>query len=187
MAWSILPRLESLVPLPVPPFAFLPGAGKCATAFRHLPSSLQPLWVELPNHRSWHDVLRWWLHVSGLWSKHRGEWSKGEPIMFFHGEVDWGKATGYCSTEIQRDSVHPGYPPVLTSLNRTPKILGVTLDTHFTFGLHARDCVKRDSRVLNVMKALPGSSWDFTTENLVATYKAIYIVRAILNYGAPSG
>ena len=45
-----------------------------------------------------------------------------------------------------RDEVGP--------LNRTPKILGVsvTLDTHFTFGPHARDCVERASRACNVMK-----------------------------------
>ena len=29
----------------------------------------------------------------------------------------------------------------VASLKRTPKILGIMLDTHFTFGLHARDCV----------------------------------------------
>ena len=68
-------------------------------------------------------------------------------------------------------------------LNRTPKILGVTLDTHFTFAPHARDCVERASRALKVMKATAGSNWGFTTETLVATYKAI--VRPILNYPAP--
>ena len=68
-------------------------------------------------------------------------------------------------------------------LNRTPKILGVTLDTHFTFAPHARDCVERASRALKVMKATAGSNWGFTTETLVATYKAI--VRPILNYAAP--
>ena len=68
-------------------------------------------------------------------------------------------------------------------LNRTPKILGVTLDTHFTFAPHAHDCVERASRALKVMKATAGSNWGFTTETLVATYKAI--VRLILNYAAP--
>ena len=43
-------------------------------------------------------------------------------------------------------------------LNRTPKILGINLDTHFTFSPHARDCFKRTSRALNVMKALAGAS-----------------------------
>ena len=68
-------------------------------------------------------------------------------------------------------------------LNRTPKILGVTLDTHFTFEPHARDCVERASRALNVMKALAGSSWGFTTEMLVASYKVI--VRPILSATMP--
>ena len=47
----------------------------------------------------------------------------------------------------------------------------------------ARDWVERASRALNIMKALAGLSWGFTTETLVATYKAI--VRTILNYTAP--
>ena len=68
-------------------------------------------------------------------------------------------------------------------LNRTFKILGVTLDTHFTFSPHAHDCDERALRALNVMKALAGSSWGFTTETLVATYKAI--MHPILNYAAP--
>ena len=67
-------------------------------------------------------------------------------------------------------------------LNRTPKILGVMLDTHSTFGPHASDCVELALRALNVMKALSGSSW-VATKTLVATYKAI--VRPMLNYAAP--
>ena len=54
--------------------------------------------------------------------------------------------------------------------NRTPKILEVKQDTHFTFAPHARDWVERASRALNVIKALTGLSWVFMTENLVATY-----------------
>ena len=71
---------------------------------------------------------------------------------------------------------------VVAPLNRTPKILGVTLDTHFTFGSHVRDCVERALRALNVMKALARSSCSFLTKALVATYKAIE--RSILNYAA---
>ena len=70
----------------------------------------------------------------------------------------------------------------MAPLNRTPKILGVTLDTNCTFSPHARNCVGWASRALNVMKALAGSSLFFTTETLVATYKAI--VRSIINYAA---
>ena len=98
--------------------------------------------------------------------------------------------------KIQCDTVHLGYrthqswfhPQVhirdeVAPLNRTLKILGVTLDTHFTFGPHARDCVEHAWRTLNIMKALAGLSWSFTTETLVALYKAI--VRPILKYAVP--
>ena len=53
---------------------------------------------------------------------------------------------------------HPKVPigDEVALLNRTPKIPRVTLDTHFIFGHHAHDCVERDSRALNVMKALAG-------------------------------
>ena len=45
---------------------------------------------------------------------------------------------------------------VVAPLNRTPKILGVHRDTHFTFGPHVCDCVERSSSALNVVKALAG-------------------------------
>ena len=49
-------------------------------------------------------------------------------------------------------------------MNRTPKILGVTLDIHFTDSPHTRNCVNRAAKALNIMKALAGRSWGFTTE-----------------------
>ena len=88
------------------------------------------------------------------------------------------------TSDTNRSRLHPQVliGDVVPPLNRTPIILGVTLDTHFTFGPHARGCVEQASRALNVMKALAGVSrpklW-----SLVATYKAI--VRPILNYAAP--
>ena len=57
-------------------------------------------------------------------------------------------------------------------LNRTPKILDITLDIHFTFGPHAHDCIERALRSFNVMKGLAWSSWGFSTKTLLATYKA---------------
>ena len=43
-----------------------------------------------------------------------------------------------------------GYQP----MNKTSKVLGFQLDTHFPFGPHARDCVEHTH---NVMKTLAGS------------------------------
>ena len=129
--------------------------------------------------------------LAGHCSQHCEGRGKSQPTVRYSGEMGLWEATGHCPPEIQRDPVHIRYPPVPTPppgayqwrLSRTLKILGVTLDTHFTFGPNARDCVKRVSRAPNVMKALTGSSWGFTTETLVATYKAI--VRPILNYMLP--
>ena len=60
----------------------------------------------------------------------------------------------------------------VTPWNRTPKSLGGKLDTHFSFGPHVRNGVERALSAFNaVIKALAGSSWNFTTETcLVTTY-----------------
>ena len=79
--------------------------------------------------------------------------------------------------EFQRDTVHLGYTPVSAPptmanrrrsgpLNRTPRIVGVTLDSHFTFGLHAPRLYRASFQNHNIMRALAGSScgsfnWDF--------------------------
>ena len=58
-------------------------------------------------------------------------------------------------------------------LNRPPKILGVTWDTHLTFAAHARDIIARSASSLRISKALAGTNWGFEKETLVHTYKAI--------------
>ena len=68
-------------------------------------------------------------------------------------------------------------------LVKTPKILGLTWDTHYTFGPHASATTQRATSTLRVLKALAGTSWGFSKETLVGTYKAI--TRPILNYAAP--
>ena len=60
------------------------------------------------------------------------------------------------------------------------RILSTRIPSTITIGPHAHDYVERASRALNAMEAISGSSWGFTTEILVATYKPI--VRPILNY-----
>ena len=98
---------------------------------------------------------------------------QGKLIMFYPGEVGRWKATGHPpppQSEIQHNSVHLGYPPVqirdeLALLDNTSKILGVMLDTHFTFNPQVRDCVEQASKALKVVKALAGSSRTFTIKN----------------------
>lgn len=68
-------------------------------------------------------------------------------------------------------------------LDKTPKILGVTWDTHFTFSPHVKATANKASTTLRILKALAGTSWGLSKEDIIATYKTI--TRPILNYAAP--
>ena len=67
-------------------------------------------------------------------------------------------------------------------LVRSPKLLGVYLDTLFSFNTH---CVQVANRVnkRNVLKALAGTNWGQQKETLQMTYKALK--RSIAYYAAP--
>ena len=70
-------------------------------------------------------------------------------------------------------------------LNRSPKILGVHLDTSLTSNVQCTQAATRVSNRNNVLKAL--ASWQAlpgdNKETILMTYKAIE--RLVINYGAP--
>ena len=68
-------------------------------------------------------------------------------------------------------------------LERTPKILGVLLDTSFAFHHHCEYVANRVSKRNNILKALAGTSWGQQKETLLMTYKAVG--RSIVDYAAP--
>ena len=68
-------------------------------------------------------------------------------------------------------------------LCRLPKILGVTLDTHFTFSPHVRITVERARSRLSILKALAGVSWGQSKEVLLLTNRAL--IKPVLSYAAP--
>jgi hypothetical protein len=68
-------------------------------------------------------------------------------------------------------------------LEKYPKILGVTLDTHHTFKPHILNSSSKASSRLRILKAVAGTSWGYETETLINTYKSL--IRPILNYAAP--
>ena len=68
-------------------------------------------------------------------------------------------------------------------LERTPKILGVLLDTSFAFHHHCEYVANRVSKRNNILKALAGTSWGQQKETLLMTYKAVG--RSIADYAAP--
>jgi hypothetical protein len=58
-------------------------------------------------------------------------------------------------------------------LSKTPKILGVTLDTFFTFNHHCTAIAQKIGKRNTILKALAGSTWGQQKETLLLTYKAI--------------
>ena len=68
-------------------------------------------------------------------------------------------------------------------LEKKPKVLGLTLDTHLTFTQHCKSIAVKVQQRNNVLKALTGSTWGCDKETLLTTYQAIG--RSILNYCCP--
>ena len=68
-------------------------------------------------------------------------------------------------------------------LVRSPKLLGVYLDTFFSFNKHCVQVANRVSKRNKVLNALAGTNWGQQKETLLMTYKALG--RSIANYAAP--
>ena len=68
-------------------------------------------------------------------------------------------------------------------LVRNQKLLGVYLDTFFSFNTHCVQVANRVSKRNNVLKALAGTNWGQQKEMLLLTYKALG--RSIANYATP--
>ena len=66
----------------------------------------------------------------------------------------------------------------------SPRILGVYLDTFFSFNNHYVQVANRVSKRNNVLKALAGTNWGQQKETLLMTYKAVG--RSIANYAVPA-
>ena len=58
-------------------------------------------------------------------------------------------------------------------LVRNPKLLGVYLDTFFSFNTHCVQVANRVRKRNNVLKALAGTNWGQQKETLLLTYKAL--------------
>ena len=75
------------------------------------------------------------------------------------------------------------YEDALIPLVKNPKILGVTLDPHFTFGPHAKKVVDKMGSRLKVLKALAGMDWGGEPEVMLQTYKSL--AASIPDFAAP--
>ena len=68
-------------------------------------------------------------------------------------------------------------------LERKPRILGVTFDTHFTFTPHINTIIQRTTPRLNIMRALAGTTWGQSKETLLITFKSL--IKSIFTYACP--
>ena len=69
------------------------------------------------------------------------------------------------------------------SLDRRPRVLGVTFDTHLIFSPHISAVADRASSRIRLLKALAGTRWGQSKETLLLTYRSY--IRPILSYAAP--
>ncbi|MCP4061384.1 MAG: hypothetical protein GY738_29760 [Pseudoalteromonas sp.] len=68
-------------------------------------------------------------------------------------------------------------------LEKTPKILGVTFDTFFTFSSHISTITSKLSSRLKILKCLAGTKWGHQKETLLTTYNTL--LRPITTYACP--
>ena len=141
MARRVPPLQQDIELSPAAPLVFLPGAGGGLAGVHHL---LQPtstiLSPTIPSHmQTWRPMVtspRCWLLLSASWRPRRG--------LTNFALYWWGGQMASNWPLLPRNPAWPCSAPTPTSLdstlkcesvtplNRTPKILGVALDTHFT-------------------------------------------------------
>ena len=67
-------------------------------------------------------------------------------------------------------------------LDKSPRILGVRFDTHFSISSHDMDVVRSARDKLRTLRALAGSGWGCQKEVLLRAYKTY--VEPVVNYAA---
>ena len=95
-----------------------------------------------------------------------------------------------CSTTLFTPDNHQSnyHPKILINdiqlpLNKSPKLLGVTFDTHFTFRNHVTNIQNTTKKRLIILKALAGRTWGQDKSTISLTYN--FVIRPIINYAAP--
>ena len=63
-----------------------------------------------------------------------------------------------------------------------PKVLGLTLDPKLIYNAHIQNITTHAQKLLQVIKALTGTTWSKQKETLVATFKAV--MRPTLEYAS---
>src|SRR6201990_608897 len=85
-----------------------------------------------------------------------------------------------------QSSLHPQVKlnNTLIPLNKFPKILGLTYDTHFTFSKHIENITNTAKRKLNIIRILSHNNFSNELATLIIAYKQF--IRPTLNYASPA-
>ena len=68
------------------------------------------------------------------------------------------------------------------ALEKTPRVLGVILDTMHTFSHHVKSTIDKGKRKVSLLKSLAGTNWGQDQETLLITYKST--CKSTLEYGS---
>jgi hypothetical protein len=155
---GILPLPQNTIAFQSHPLGRSPGLGHLAALFNHFISDIP---VPIPNIASYADDLTIFV------SSPRLNAAEAELDMLLRTVSDWsaekklGLAPGKSSVTFFTPGTHQSrYRPSATicngiiPLDKTPKILGVTWDTHFTFSSHARAIAAKATGSLRISKPL---------------------------------
>src|ERR1700755_2238258 len=89
------------------------------------------------------------------------------------------------TTDKQLSKTHPqvllNNTPI--PLNKTPKILGLTFDTHLTFTKQIQNTTSAANRKLNILKTVANTDINNNIQTSIAIYKQF--IRPTINYDSP--
>src|ERR1700755_3713229 len=90
------------------------------------------------------------------------------------------------TTDRNQSSLHPHVKlnNTLIPLNKFPKILGLTYDTHFTFSKHIQNITNIANRKLNIIRTLSHNNFSNKLTTLITVYKQF--IRPTLNSASPA-
>ena len=86
--------------------------------------------------------------------------------------------------DTHQSNLHPqvSIGGTLLSLDKTPTLLGVKLDTHFSFGPYSKDRAAKGRDKVKILKAVSGSKWGASKEVVSQTWKSLG--KTTINYGS---
>ena len=98
------------------------------------------------------------------------EWANSKGLRISLNKSSVTLFTPWTKQSNHRPDVSLGNHPLL--LEKFPKILGVTFDTHFNFSTHVKNIITRAAPRINLLKAVAGSTWGHDRDTVLLIFKS---------------